>query len=222
MGRHGRRVCMVLSVLVALTLVASPAWAGLEFKIDISPNTPVETGWVGVDGNNRHDNGTAVDLGGGVSVGCPGWGQMTTGDRGTANTPGYNPDLFRDFGESSKATGVVFLEMRGLPAADYLVTVVSGDTVWAEVPDWMLVNGTSLPLPGYLKTRPNIEAQSASLVVTLGAGGAVSLAEDPAGGKGKIAGFMVQELVPPVEPVSEPSGLGLLGLALLGVRRKRS
>ncbi|MFO7898226.1 MAG: hypothetical protein R6V58_04100, partial [Planctomycetota bacterium] len=40
--------------------------------------------------------------------------------------------------------------------------------------------------------------------------------------RARIAGVRIIQAPPPVEPIPEPAGLSLVGLALLAVRRKRS
>ena len=220
------RFSRLLAVLVVVVGLGAGAAVADVIKLDFNgSNGPTQEGWLGVGVNNRLDNGTAVDCGGGVLAGLKAWATMTGGDRGTQTAD--NPDLLRDFMEITSYAGNhddVGFGLTGLQPGDYYVTVISGDSVYWRREDRVDLNGVIAELPDWPNdpTTATLAGLSLTVTVTVGGDGVLALRRvlREGGGAywfGKLAGLMV-------EPVPEPAAVALLVMgagALLARRRRR-
>ncbi len=213
-----KTLCLVLVGVLAMAW-ANPAAAVVNIQLDFGiSSSPVQSGWVGVSGANRLDNGTGANLGDGMSAGILGWLFVSDRDRGAGSSgvPAAD-DLLRDFMEaniSKVAVGAPWFEIRGLPAGSYAVTVLVGDPSFPSSPDeTIVVNGVTIDLPEFVTGGTYPDSYAATTSVTLAAGETVWLGR-PETGWGKVSGVII---------TPEPATLALLGICAAGamIRRRR-
>jgi hypothetical protein len=174
-------------------------------------------GFDGVTEGTRYDNGSEVDLGGGVTAGCLAWGFGEARDRGAGSSgvPAWD-DLLRDFigpAAGKVDVGEPWFEVRGLPAGTYEITFLTGDPSFPAPDEHILLNGVDIDLTewdGGTQTFPDDWATTVS--ITLAAGEAITLGR-PAVGQGKLAGMLI---------TPEPATLALLALGGLAAVRRRT
>ena len=206
---------------VAVSLCASAVRGDvvLPIRLDFnSDNNITNPGWIGVTGDNRHDNGTAVDCGGGVFAGATVWGVMSSRDRGVPHPklPPFDQDLFRDFLQVRR-TEVCF-KVTGLPAGTYLVSVLAADPSYPVETgeDNININGVLVDIPGWPADpgSATMADMTNTVSITLGEGEdlGLSLGTSPTG---KLSGLII-------DVVPEPASLLLLaGAGGVLLRRRR-
>jgi len=211
---------LILIGVVAVSLCAGVVRGAvvLPIRLDFNhTNNITESGWIGVTNANRHDNGTAVDCGGGVLAGATAWNVMVSRDRGVPhpNLPPFDQDLFRDFLQPG-GTGVRF-KVTGLPAGTYLVSVLAADPSYpGETGDNIDINGVLVDIPDWPADpgSATMADMTNTVPITLAAGEDLTLALGTSP-YGKLSGLIID--------VPEPASLLLLAGAggVLLLRRRR-
>ncbi len=211
------RLTITAAMAAGLFLLAPGAAFASLYQLDFNHAggpSPTQAGWIGVNADNRFDNGTSVSLGDEVTAAAVAWGTMSSRDRGTAGLPALGFDqLLQDFMNPAYTTSS--FEVRGLAAGQYNVTLICGDQDYPENPDEIVLNGKAVNLPGFLATATKRSDISTTVQVTLNGIEPLSLAK-ASGFNGKLAGLIIEPV-----PAPEPATLGLLTLGGLGVLSAR-
>jgi len=214
-------------------LLAAPAWAGVEYKIDMDGGGgPTGTGWTSANGGNRFDNATTADLGGGARCGFKSWSNAEERDRGYDPGCGWSdewPDVLRDF--SSPKTGIFIVW--NIPEGEYDVTIYFRDWQWPPtVYDAVAHDATVFSVNHSDYVCGDLDSISdthrLSTILYDPDGGGANYDAQPSlwfdknvSMKNGLAGYLIQEYEPPVRPVPEPAGLSLFGLGGLALIRRR-
>ncbi|MFO7900326.1 MAG: hypothetical protein R6V58_14860 [Planctomycetota bacterium] len=192
--------------------------------------------WHAVRDNNLYSAGTQVVLPDAVEAGFHGGMHK---DRGTGNLPGLlggvdYTNLFRDavVAQGISKPGTLMFEVKNLPPAEYYVTLLGGDTAWGTFSYDVNVNAIIQEHPGYPDDAASdiTELFDPDVALTwdltgddmIGPGDPLQIIVADGGDSPRLSGVFIEQVPPPVEPIPEPAGLSLLGLALLALRRRRS
>jgi hypothetical protein len=117
------RCSLVVWLWTCCLLTSGGAQALSEVHVDFQPaGGTTAAGYVAVTNNNRWDNGTSVDLGGGVRGAWLDYMTVHTGDRGASY-----PDLTRDFIQWYSSDTPETFKMTGLLAGTYDLKIYSWD-----------------------------------------------------------------------------------------------
>jgi hypothetical protein len=224
---------LAAAVAAASFVVTSRA----DIYLDCGPTTGVQqAGWTDIDPNDNYWDGTALDLGGGVTAGFGDNYNVSSSLRANAGIMGGLglDELLRDFIQfnADMTYDRHKLQIKGLPDGDYKVTVYAFDPSYPaeSAGNYFNINGTITSKIGPASGHDNDPAYiTASVDVTLSSGAASNVifisrrngldgnGADDLGGMRKLNGVVI-------ESVPEPATMGLLALgtlSLAALRRRR-
>jgi len=241
-----RKLLMIMAMIAALGFAASTASAA-DILFDLGPvGGVVNAGWAAATAAEGAASGGGTSAPVTLSILPQAPETLWVRDRGTAATTqgidnndvfvpiGTYGDMYRDF-VGAGAAGID-LNFTGLALnANYDVTVWGYDSAsnFLRTTSWGASGGPTVniafdgdngdPFPGPDPDTNALTSYAASFSGTADGTGALTVEGRFAGGSFVFIaanGIRLTSEDPP--PVPEPAGLGLIGLALLAVRRKRS
>ena len=194
--------------VAAWLAVAGLGW-GAPIALDIQAAGGVTAvGFVELTPTMRWDQGTALWLGEGVSVGWTDWVQAGLKDRGGADS------LLRDFLQWSSSTPAETIKFAGLAPGAYGLTVWATDASFPDKRTSFGIDGDSDGVMDIVAEVHNpLGVHSATVAVTVGSAGVLTITVDGIGtASGAINGLML---------TPEPATAALMGLGALAWRRRR-
>ena len=241
-----KKLLMIVAMAAVIGMTGTANAADILF--DLGPvGGVVNAGWASATANDGDASGGGTSGPVTLSILPKAAELLWSRDRGTAATPqgvdnndvfvpqGTYGDMYRDF-VGAGAAGID-LNFTGLALnADYDVTVWGYDSAsnFLRTTSWGVTGGPTVNIAfdgdngGFPGPDPNTNLLTSYAANFSGtADGAGALTVEGRYATGSFVGVMASgirltsEEAPP-DPVPEPAGLGLIGLALLAVRKKRS
>lgn len=174
-----KRITGIVGVVLCVWL-AQTAWAFEPIHIDIEqPSSSTAAGYVRLTADSRWDNGTELSLGNGVTIGWLDYCEASYRDRGAV----YPDLLTRDMIHWSSSNGPETLEIRGLTADNYDLTLYGTDPQFPDKRTSFAIDQDNDGAPDVLLEihNPNGE-HSETVAVTVSAAGVLSITIDGIGG----------------------------------------
>jgi chitodextrinase len=203
----------VAACVLALLVVAagSKAYCLSEVHVDFQPSgATTAPGYVAVTGANRWDNGTSVDLGGGVrGAWVDSFDATGSRDRGA----GYPDPLTRDFLGWTSSNGPETFRMTGVLPGSYNLKIYSTDP---QFPDKQTTFAIDVNNDGAADTtitiKNNLAEHDKTVAVTVSAAGILQITVDGIGtASGAINGLDLTAGAPDTLPPASVTNLAVTG-----------